>query len=184
MHEPRAGDAVTLVLCRAIHVLMASGGGEHMSSSDKRLWVDLNNSDELAVLRDVADDYGLTLEPVRPRDMGVITAVFLVGAAAVVAQAVQTFADRKKGGQVIDMRPGATPVRRDKGLLYGLILVITPDGQFEIKVWEPKNHLAEVVKDVLEAIRSVAGVGDAVRAASGAVGERGELTRTDDDSRA
>jgi hypothetical protein len=155
-----------------------------MSSSDERLWVDLNGSDDLAVLREVADEYGLTLELVRPRDMGVVTAVFLVGVAAVVAQAVQTFTDRRQGGQVIDLRSGATPVRRDKGLLYGLIVVIAPDGQFEIRVWEPKNHLAEVVKDVLEAVTSVgtAGVGEALRAASGAVGGRGELTRTDDET--
>jgi hypothetical protein len=154
-----------------------------MSSPNERLWLELDGPDDLAVLRGVADEYGLTLEPVRPRDMGVVTAVFLVGAAAVVSQAVQTFTDRRQGGQIIDLRPGATPVRRDKGLMYGLVLVIATDGKFEIKVWEPKNHLEEVVKDVLQALVAVgAGVGEAFQAAAGAVGERGELSRTDDET--
>jgi hypothetical protein len=153
-----------------------------MAEDIVRELVSVDDVHELAVLREVAADFGLTVEDVRPRDLGVATAVFVVGAAAVVAAALRSFADRRRGGQVIDLRPGRPLARRDPELMFGLVIVIAEDGRAEIRVWEPKDQFQEVVSDVLTAITSAGGtaLAEVSKAAADAVGDRGRLTGRDD----
>src|SRR3954463_15207181 len=107
-------------------------GGTAGPEDNVREFVAVNDQSELSLLREVAADFGLTVEDVRPRDLGVVTAVFLIGAAALVRSAVQAFADRRRGGQIIDLRPGRVLTRRDRNLLFGLVIVVAEDGEAEI----------------------------------------------------
>lgn len=143
---------------------------------DERQLVRLEDEQDLEALRATASEYGLVVELTSVRDLGVGMAAFLVGAGAVVAAAIRSHAERRQGGQVIDLRPGAPLVRRDRGLQYGLILIVVGEGQIELRVWQPQDQLTAVVTDVLQALSATNGssaraIGNVVAKAVGARGE-------------
>jgi hypothetical protein len=108
-----------------------------------RVIVSPDEADELEAL---AREAGATVTRATPRaiDLGTITLI-IIGGLAVVA-AAQSAIERRRGGQVIDLRPGApTPFYRSRDLHYGLILIITADGGVQITVHEPSEMLSKVV---------------------------------------
>lgn len=133
---------------------------------------------EVALLREIAAEHGVEVEEVQVRDIMTVMAVFLVGGAAVVNTVIRSFTERRKGGQIIDLRRGRTLARRDPGLMYGLVLVVVDDGEVEVRVWQPKDDLSEVVGDVLKAVTAAGetALGEVSKAVAGAVAARGELT--------
>ncbi|GAA4495039.1 hypothetical protein GCM10023191_035140 [Actinoallomurus oryzae] len=146
-----------------------------MSADIVREFVTVENPKELSLLRTTAADFGLTVEEVRTREIGVVTAVFLVGTMVLVRDALQSFADRRQGGQVIDLRPGRTLTRRDPNLLYGLVLIVAEDGEIQIRVWEPKDNFQTAVTEILAAITSAGAtaVADVSKATAEIVASRG-----------
>ena len=66
--------------------------------------------------------------------------------------------DQRRGGQVIDLRPGADPIaRRDRGLIYGLILLVAVDGKVEVSVKEPKRMFGQVIEAFKEVLGDLLG---------------------------
>src|SRR5687768_8981543 len=61
----------------------------------------------------------------------IIIAIF--GAAAAIVGAVSYWHEKNKGGQVIDVTPGAKPwAYRSKDVVYGLVLIRAADGTIKV----------------------------------------------------
>ena len=144
----------------------------------QRQEIQLESDEELEILRsDVAQNDGVRLEIVErdTRGFASIIIVALIGAPAAVALLGGTLAyiqDRRKGGQLIDLRPGNPLVRRTADVVYGLIIIIAADGKVTVDVKEPKGFFAEVIKEVLAAVqniatKSIAAIADAAKTAVG-----------------
>ncbi|MDN3354101.1 hypothetical protein [Actinomadura sp. DC4] len=89
----------------------------------------------------------------------------------------ESVVDHRRGGQVIDLRPGRPLALPDANLPFGLMVVIAEDGEAEIRVREPEEQFQEVVSDVLTAVTSTGATAlvEVAKAAADAVGDRGRL---------
>ncbi len=103
--------------------------------------------------------------------------VSAIGLAIVIAFAVGTVVyllDKRKGGQVIDLRPGAPkPFYRTKEVEYGLVVIFATDGKVTVEVKEPRGLFGQVV-DALKGILTdlgKSGVEAAAKAATELVGD-------------
>jgi len=129
--------------------------------------------DEEGLLRAIAEPLGLSIEPIGSRSVDPTVLLFLVGAPTLVTLALERFHDRRQGGQVIDLRPGApSVVYRDRGVVYGLVVVLTADGQVRVEVKETADHLADIAGQVVKVVTNAASkeldaLADAVRQVSG-----------------
>ena len=107
-----------------------------------------------------------------------ITIIAIVGGASFVGGTVSYILDRRKGGQVIDLREGADEREyRSKNVKYGLVVVYAADGKVTVDVHEPRGFFGQVIKDVIDALAGALGdaadsVADAVKPA---VGEKGDV---------
>lgn len=103
---------------------------------------------ELAEAEELAQTNDVTLQVSRLKSVEPISAgitLVLIGSALAVATIVRVL-EQRKGGQVVDLRPGATKqLYRSSELLYGLIAIFTPDGQVTVEVKEPTTMFSEVV---------------------------------------
>ena len=96
----------------------------------------------------------------------VITVTLLLFGATAAVAAVQQFIETHKGGQVIDLRPTAPKFAyRDKGVVYGIVIIIATDGKVTVEVHEPKGMFGQV----MEALTKVAV--DTAKASIEAIGE-------------
>jgi len=144
--------------------------------------VEVQDAEELAVLRRTARECGADLEDVELRDLGVTTAVFIVGLTAMVFKTVERWVkwrvDRQDGGQVIDLRPGQVLARRDPGLMPGLLLLVTSDGEIEVKMLVEGAELQDVTSTVINSVLSTGTSGaEAVAAVvQSVVGDRAAVT--------
>lgn len=108
-----------------------------------------------------------------------LLAIVLVGAAAAVAGLVEHWMEKKKGGQVIDLRPGAAKeLYRDEGLQYGLVVIYAADGKVTIEVKQPEQYFTSIVKLAVDALQGIAEKSlDTVKAAvEAATGDKGDVT--------
>ena len=136
-------------------------------------------------LRQICEDVGVRVEPVSVRTPDPALLFAVVGTLATVPVVLERWHDRLRGGQVIDLRPGARRVAyRTRDLTYGLVILHAVDGSATVTVHDPPNQTLEVVKAVLEAVGDMVGrpVAEVARAADAATGDRAELTRGDDTS--
>jgi hypothetical protein len=128
------------------------------------------------LVRATAADHGVRAEELPTRGLEPVTTVTfaLLGAAAAVATVVGLL-ERHKGGQVIDLRPGAPRAfYRSRDVVYGLVVLIAADGRVLVEVKEPTDTFATAI----QALQRVAvGVGSAGSAAVGAA-VRAELGAT------
>ncbi len=86
-----------------------------------------------------------------------VAVILLGGALAVGAMAYQL--DKRKGGQVIDLRPGAPkPFYRTTDVAYGLIVIVGLDGAVTVEVKEPKGMFGIVVDALRQAATDLAEV--------------------------
>lgn len=96
-------------------------------------------------------------------------ALILIGTALAVS-AAEHFIDSRKGGQVIDLRPGAPKsFYRSPDIVYGLVIILAVDGTVTVEVREPKGSfgmiieaLRQITADLAEATIEV--VGEVLRA--------------------
>lgn len=136
-------------------------------------------------IRAIAEDHGVSVEVQANHGFEPISTITIILFGSVAALgAVQQIIDERKGGLVIDLRPGA-PRRehRDRDVKYGLVLVYTADGYVRIEVHEPKGMfgaVVEAVRDVTIEVgkATVQAVNAGVRAA---VGDRASTTSTEVD---
>ncbi len=86
---------------------------------------------DLGVIREAAGRVGVEVAEVPPfRGIAVVTtALLLVGSRVAVAQ-VQEEVERRRGGQVFDLRADAArPIHRTKALRYGEVKIVAVDGE-------------------------------------------------------
>src|SRR4051794_25535563 len=79
-----------------------------------------------------------------------ISVILLGGSAAV--STVMYWAEQRKGGQVLDLRPTA-PKReyRSRDVVFGLVIIITVDGKVTVDVKEPKGAFGIVMAALSQA---------------------------------
>ena len=153
-----------------------------MTGDQDRHEYKLDSSEDLELLKAiVAEEEGVELEVVKRDERGFapVIVIALIGGAALAAGTWAYFEDRRKGGQIIDLRDGAAEIaRRDKGVVYGLIVIIAGDGKVTVDVKEPKGFFGAVIKDVLDALQGVVtkSIGSVADAAKAAAGDRGTVT--------
>jgi hypothetical protein len=132
-------------------------------------------------IRKAAESEGVQLEEPPRRELEPVTTVvlILIGTAVAVA-AVMSFIERRKGGQVIDLRPGAPSIAyRDKGVTYGLVVILAADGTVTVEVKQPKDMFVQVVEALVKSLLDLgttASAGAIAASASVAVGEMASVT--------
>lgn len=102
---------------------------------------------ELPAVHELAAAHGVELQEVPRRGIEPVTTVTLVlmGAATAVG-ALQHTLEQRKGGQVIDLRPGAPrAIYRTPDVVYGTVVVLAADGTVTVEVKEPDGMFGKVI---------------------------------------
>jgi hypothetical protein len=125
--------------------------------------------EEADFVRRTAAEHDVTLDEVPAAGIEPVLTltVVMIGTATAVA-AVNDLVERRRGGQVIDLRPGATRVFfRSPDLIYGLVVVWAADGgAVYVEVKEPKGMFGQIVESLIGLLGDLAGAkSDAVAAA-------------------
>jgi hypothetical protein len=115
---------------------------------------------ELAFLEEVATQHGVSIEPLETKALEPLSMVTLIVLGAPLAvTTVMRVLDEHRGGQVIDLRPGATRLAyRTRDLMYGLILIHTLDGTIQIERVNTRTAFSELVEAVARV--AVGGAGE------------------------
>lgn len=127
----------------------------------------------------VAKEQGVEVQepPAKGFEPVATVTLLLLGTVSAVGTVVYLI-DKEKGGQVVDLRPGALKAfYRDPEVAYGLVVIIAKDGSAKVEVKEPKGMFGIVVQAITEAVAGLVGkdlkaVASAVEAA---VGDKGNL---------
>jgi hypothetical protein len=158
--------------------------GGLMREDQVRTVVDAVDDAGARYLRAACADAGIDVEDAGVRTPDAIMMLALVGAPAVVSFVVERWHDRLRGGQIIDLRPGApTVARRDPELLYGLVIVHAVDGTVTIHVHEPRSQTLELVQAVIAALsgRIGASAKDVQGTATEVLGDQASISSADPD---
>jgi len=97
--------------------------------------------------RTLAAAHGVEAERVPRRGIEPVATVTLVlaGTAAAVG-AVLHVLEQRKGGQVIDLRPGAAKAfYRTPDVAYGTVVIVAVDGKVTVEVKEPDGMFGKVI---------------------------------------
>ncbi|MEV0726592.1 hypothetical protein AB0I37_27920 [Micromonospora purpureochromogenes] len=140
-----------------------------MSESTRTDAVLVVTPQDVAAVREVAAAHGVEVRAVPGRGFEPVGTVCLaiLGTAAAVGL-VRRVLDERKGGQVIDLRPGARkPIYRDPDLMYGTVVVCTADGGVRIGALKP----AGLFDRVLGVLPEILSVGDTAATVTQAVVE-------------
>ncbi|HXJ77265.1 MAG TPA: hypothetical protein VMS64_01150 [Candidatus Methylomirabilis sp.] len=145
--------------------------------------LEVDPEDVPAVLA-LAAEHGVRTEELELRTgEPVSTVILLLLGSALAVSTVIYLVDKRKGGQVIDLRSGAPKMfYRSKDLIYGLVLIVAAGGQVTVEVKEPRGMFGDVV-DALKDVATDLGKAeiDAVtKAAKNAVGDRAEVSSHED----
>lgn len=106
-------------------------------------------------------------------------AVVLLGSALAI-NTVSRLLEERKGGQMIDLRAGATrSVCRSRDVQYGLIVVLADDGSVTIRSKDSHDKLGSIVESMGTLAKGKADVSaDAItEAVRGRLGADAEITR-------
>jgi hypothetical protein len=151
-----------------------------MADAPHRQELRIDSSEDLELLRKIVEeDPDVEIEVVREvPGIAPLVIIAVIGGAAAVAGAVAYFSEVKKGGQIIDLREGQQLTRRDKSVVYGLIVIITADGKVKVQVKEPKGYFVQVLDLVLDAVQGIATktIEAAAAAAKKVVGDKADVT--------
>lgn len=133
----------------------------------------IEDDDDLTAAKAAAWDVpGLDVQAVGEPDSGgfdnqfePVTAVLVAGAAVLVAKFVTDWWERRKGGLVLDQRPGKPEIRRDKALPWGYVVIYPTDGAV-VRI-ETRDAPKDALQQLLESIvGGVLGNSDDITAAA------------------
>jgi len=102
---------------------------------------------QVPAARTLAAAHGVEAEQVPRRGIEPVATVTLVlaGTAAAVG-AVLHVLEQRKGGQVIDLRPGAAKAfYRTPDVVYGTVVIVAVDGKVTVEVKEPDGMFGKVI---------------------------------------
>lgn len=102
---------------------------------------------EVHTAQALAEADGIEVQQVPRRGIEPVTTVTLVLAGSATAVgAVMHRLDQRKGGQVIDLRPGAPKaIYRTSDVVYGTVVIVTEDGAVSVEVKEPEGMFGKIV---------------------------------------
>jgi hypothetical protein len=107
----------------------------------------LDSQQELAAARAAAVLHGVELHEVPRRGIEPVTTLtlILVGTGAAVGAVVHVL-EQRKGGQVVDLRPGAPKAfYRTPDVVFGTVVIVTVDGTVTVEVKEPEGMFGKVI---------------------------------------
>ena len=87
-----------------------------------------------------------------------VTAMLIAGGVVAVAKFVSDWIERRRGGLVLDLRPGTEhEIRRDPEVPFGFIVVIQSDGAVKIDVKDaPKDAMERLLSQIIDKTFSTA----------------------------
>lgn len=114
---------------------------------------------ELDYLHLIAGENHVSVEELPRSGLEPISTIALSIAGASFAVATVLFLlDKRRGGQIVDLRPGVPKVAyRSQDLVYGLVVIITQDGTVEVTVREPKGMFGQVNELIIGLISELIG---------------------------
>jgi hypothetical protein len=117
--------------------------------------------DEVDTLLDLARQHDVAVERIPGRGFEPVTMLtFSIVGTTVAVSTLVYLLDRRKGGQVVDLRPGAARmIYRTTDVAYGLVVMIAVDGSLKIEVREPKGMFGQVCELVTELSGQLLGQG-------------------------
>lgn len=100
-------------------------------------------------VKKLAAEHNVGLEVIEQEGLtGFEVLLVIYGPPAAVAFVIDLI-EHRKGGQVFDLRPGATRIAyRTPDVMYGLVVIIGVDGSVKVEVKEPKMMFAQVATAV------------------------------------
>ncbi|GAA4010747.1 hypothetical protein GCM10022247_36240 [Allokutzneria multivorans] len=105
------------------------------------------DASEEPTARRLAAEHGVEVELVPRRGIEPVATVtlVLVGAATAVGMVLRVL-EQRKGGQMIDLRPGAPKAfYRTRDLVHGMVVIIAADGTVTLDVKEPEGMFGKVI---------------------------------------
>lgn len=135
----------------------------------------LADTQDLAKIRRLAEGEGVLIEIIGERDLidPVSVTLLLVGTSLGVSM-VAYLIEQQKGGQVFDLREGATRrAYRSRDVEYGLVQIIAQDGTVKVEVKEPRGMFGQVLDTLRLIIKDMVSpmAGSVESAAKDAVGD-------------
>lgn len=115
------------------------------------------DSSQVSPVRERAAAQGVKVEEIRELGIEPVVTVtlVLVGAAAAVHAVLRLVEQLLKGGQVIDLRPGAAKAfYRTKDVTYGIVIVVAVDGQVTVTVKDPDGMFGKVISTLPQLLSS------------------------------
>jgi hypothetical protein len=106
--------------------------------------------EDLEFAQDAAREQGVEVQVLTPTGFEPVCTVTLILMGSTLAVAtLARILDQRKGGQVIDLRPGAPkPFYRTRDVVYGLVVVVSQDGQVLVHVKQPEDLFTEVAANL------------------------------------
>jgi hypothetical protein len=128
-------------------VIFAASEGDQVTESARTQSVVVLDPSQVPAARTLAAAHGVEVEQVPRRGIEPVATVtlVLVGAAATVG-AVLHVLEQRKGGQVIDLRPGAPKAfYRTPDVVYATVVIVAVDGKVTVEVKEPDGMFGKVI---------------------------------------
>ncbi|MCE7004552.1 hypothetical protein LWC34_17210 [Kibdelosporangium philippinense] len=122
-----------------------------MTEEETQQIVQVHDEQDKQLLVDLAGECGARVKDVHVRTLDLVTFVEIIGGVTVLRLIIERWQDRRQGGQVIDLRADAKKiVYRDRGLLFGYVLMMLADGRVEVQV-NDRDRLSEIVDRLVAA---------------------------------
>ncbi|XVQ06624.1 hypothetical protein ACQP1W_28680 [Spirillospora sp. CA-255316] len=118
-----------------------------MSESSQTQSVVVLDPSQESTARAVAAAHGVEVESVPRRGVEPVATVtlVLVGTVAAVGTVLHVL-EQRKGGQVVDLRPGAPKaLYRTPDVVYGTVIIVTADDKVTVEVKEPEGMFGKVI---------------------------------------
>jgi hypothetical protein len=129
---------------------------------------------QVPAARTSAAAHGVEVEQIPRRGIEPLTTVtlLLIGAGAAVGSVLQIL-EQRKGGQVVDLRPGAPKAfYRTPDVVFGTVVIVAVDGRVTVEVREPAGMFGRVIAVLPELVSGGGGdaeqIGRAITEAFGA----------------
>jgi hypothetical protein len=132
---------------------------------------------DVPVVRDLATARGVAVEEVPERGIEPVSTatLVLVGVAAAISGVRQAL-ERRKGGQMIDLRPGAKKLAyRTADLQYGIVVIVAWDGTVTVRIDKPDDVFEKVISSLPKLLPGGASTKQAVHAVEETLGSDAEV---------
>jgi hypothetical protein len=142
---------------------------------------------DVPVVRDLASAHGVDIEEVSERGIEpVSTATLVLVGVAVAISSVRQALERRKGGQMIDLRPGAEKLAyRTADLAYGIVVIVARDGKVTVRIDKPDDVFEKVISSLPKLLPGGTSTKQAARVVEETLGSDAEVETdeaTDDDT--